>query len=142
MKDQKQLNAMLGGCITDVLFYISQLHYTHWLTLKNHHHVVVGELYTELEEELDVLVESYLGASLPSLRPEDALNSMKASKTPHYFRPIKSEADIISLIEEIVARIEKGLGLIESNPKYSFMRDSLMDMAAALHSAKYQITQQ
>ena len=146
MKEMKQkpksTTQMLGGCLTDMLFYINQLHYTHWLTLKNHHHVVVGELYEELEEELDELVESYLGACLPLMKPEEALNSALTSQEPHYFKVIKNEADILALIEEITARAQKGLSLVENDSKFSFMRDTIMDLIAALHSAKYKITQE
>lgn len=133
---------MLGGCITDMLFYVSQLHYTHWLTLKNHHHVVVGELYTELEEELDELAEQFLGACLPEMKPEEALNCAEACKEMRSYMVVKSEKEIIDLIEEITRRAQKGLRLVENDEKFSFMRDTIMDMVAILHSAKYQITQE
>ena len=133
---------MLGGCLTDMLFYVNQLHYTHWLTLKNHHHVIVGELYEELEEELDELVEGYLGACLPEMKPAEALNSTMGVKQPRHFKVVTNEKEILALIEEITARANKGLALIEKDPKFSFMRDGIMDIIAVLHSSKYQITQQ
>jgi DNA-binding ferritin-like protein len=142
MKKSMSVENMLGGCITDMLFYINQLHLTHWLTLKNHHHVVVGTLYSELEEELDSLAEQFLGASLPEMKPEEALHLSYGVKEPRYYKVIKSEADIIALVDEITRRAQKGLKLVEDNPKFSFMRDSIMDMIAVLHSAKYQITQE
>lgn len=142
MKAKPQTVQMLGGCITDMLFYVNQLHFTHWLTLKNHHHVIVGGLYSELDEELDELVEQYLGACLPEIKPEEALNSSKAVTKAHYFRAVKTEAEILALIEEITKRATKGLNLVENDPKFSFMRDTLMDMVAILHSAKYQISQE
>lgn len=132
----------LGSCITNMLFYVNQLHLTHWLTLKNHHHVIVGELYEELESELDELAEQFLGASLPDMKPEQALNLAKEIKTNRTYRIIKSENDILSLIEEITQRASKGLKLVENNEKYSFMRDTIMDIIAVLHSKKYQITQE
>lgn len=128
---------MLGNCITDMLFYVSQLHYVHWLTLKNHHHVVVGTLYTELEEELDGLAEQFMGACLPDMRPEQVLVNTKN----HTYSPIKSGPEILSLIDEITKRVDKGLKLAKASDKFAFLSDSLMDMAAILHSAKYQISQ-
>jgi DNA-binding ferritin-like protein len=142
MKKSMSIENMLGGCITDMLFYVNQLHLTHWLTLKNHHHVVVGELYEELESELDELAEQFLGACLPEMKPEEALNLSEGVKEARYYKVIKSEADILALVDEITRRAQKGLGLVEDNPKYSFMRDSIMDIIAVLHSAKYQITQE
>lgn len=142
MKKNMSIEQMLGGCITDMLFYVNQLHYTHWLTLKNHHHVVVGELYEALEEELDELAEQYLGACLPEMKPEEALNSEMGTEEPRYFSVVKSEAEILALIEEITRRANKGLGLVENEPKFAFMRDTIMDLIAELHSAKYKITQE
>ena len=142
MKKNMSIEQMLGNCITDMLFYVNQLHYTHWLTLKNHHHVVVGELYEALEEELDELAEQYLGACLPEMKPEEALNSEMSTEEPRYFSVVKSEAEILALIEEITRRANKGLGLVENEPKFAFMRDTIMDLIAELHSAKYKITQE
>lgn len=132
----------IGSCLTDMLFYVNQLHLTHWLTLKNHHHVVVGELYEELEEELDDLAEQYLGASLPELKPEDALNLMEGTKEKRTYTIIKSTEDILNIITEITDKATMALELVENDTKYSFMRDSIMDIIAVLHSSKYKITQE
>lgn len=139
---EKTIEQMLGGCITDMLFYVNQLHYTHWLTLKNHHHVIVGELYEELEEELDELAEQYLGACLPKMKPEEALNSMMGTEKPRHYQVVKTEKEIITLIEEITARAQKGLDLVEKDKKFKFLRDTIMDIIAVLHSSKYQILQE
>lgn len=132
----------LGDCITDMLFYVNQLHLCHWLTLKNHHHVVVGELYSEIESELDDLAEQFIGACLPDTHPQDALNLSEGVKEPRYYKVIKSEKEILALIKEITDYATKGLELIEKTPKFLFMRDGVMDIIAELHSAKYKITQQ
>lgn len=142
MKKSPQLEKMLGTFVTDMLFYVNQLHLTHWLTLKNHHHVIVGELYEELESELDELAEQFLGASLPDMKPEEALKLMQGVKTPRNYRIVKTEQEIIDLVEEITAYANEALQAVESNPRYSFMRDSIMDIIAVLHSSKYQITQE
>lgn len=138
----KSVEAQLGDCITDMLFYVNQLHLCHWLTLKNHHHVVVGELYSELESELDGLAEQFIGACLPELRPEEALNLSEGVTEARYYKVIKSEKEILAIIKEITDYATKGLAVIEKTPKFLFMRDGVMDMIAELHSAKYKITQQ
>jgi len=142
MDKSNSVEKTLGQSITDMLFYVNQLHLTHWLTLKNHHHVVVGELYEELESELDDLAEQFLGACLPGMKPEEALYLMEGVKMARKYRIIKSEDEILALIEEITAHAKKGLELVENNPKFSFLRDSMMDIIAVLHSSKYQITQE
>jgi DNA-binding ferritin-like protein len=142
MKNSMPVEKKLGMCITDMLFYVNQLHLTHWLTLKNHHHVIVGELYEELEEELDDLAEQYLGASLPDMKPEESLYLSQGVKTPRNYRVIKSEKEILDLIEEITVYANQALQMVENNSKFSFMRDSIMDIIAVLHSKKYQITQE
>lgn len=142
MEKSTSVEKTLGKSITDMLFYVNQLHLTHWLTLKNHHHVVVGELYEELESELDDLAEQYLGACLPDMKPEEALYLMEGVKMARKYRVVKTEEEILALIEEITDHAKKGLELVESNPKFSFMRDSMMDIIAVLHSSKYQITQE
>lgn len=141
-KKSMPIEQELGSCITNMLFYVNQLHLTHWLTLKNHHHVVVGDLYEELESELDELAEQFLGACLPSMKPEQALNLMEGTKMNRNYRIIKTEQEILSLIEEVTQRANKGLKLVENNEKFSFMRDTIMDIIAVLHSKKYQITQE
>ena len=141
MEKPGQIEEMLGTFVTDMLFYVNQLHLTHWLTLKNHHHVIVGELYEELESELDDLAEQFLGASLPQMKPEEALSLAKGVKTPRQYRIVKTEQEIIDLVEEITAYANEALQAVENNPNYSFMRDSIMDIIAVLHSSKYQITQ-
>ena len=142
MDKSNSVEKTLGQSITDMLFYVNQLHLTHWLTLKNHHHVVVGELYEELESELDDLAEQFLGACLAGMKPEEALYLMEGVKMARKYRIIKSEDEILALIEEITAHAKKGLELVENNPKFSFLRDSMMDIIAVLHSSKYQITQE
>lgn len=132
----------LGDCIVDMLFYVSQLHLAHWLTLKNHHHVVVGELYTELEEELDDLAEQFIGACLPKKKPEEALNLAEAIREPNFYKVIKSEKDILDIVEEITEYATKSLQTVEKEPKFLFMRDGIMDIIAVCHSAKYKISQQ
>lgn len=127
----------LGDCMVNVLFATSQLHYVHWLTEKNHHHVVIGECYTELSEELDELVEQYLGAM-----SEYKVSELLPAPKPMQYTSLMRESEILSYLDEIVARLEKGMGLVESNPKLKFMVDSLSDMLAIVHSAKYQIQQQ
>lgn len=141
MEKSSQIEQMLGTFVTDMLFYVNQLHLTHWLTLKNHHHVIVGELYEELESELDDLAEQFLGASLPQMKPEEALSLAKGVKTPRQYRIVKTEQEIIDLVEEITAYANEALQAVENNTNYSFMRDSIMDIIAVLHSSKYQITQ-
>ena len=141
MEKSSQIEQMLGTFVTDMLFYVNQLHLTHWLTLKNHHHVIVGELYEELESELDDLAEQFLGASLPQMKPEEALSLAKGIKTPRQYRIVKTEQEIIDLVEEITAYANEALQAVENNTNYSFMRDSIMDIIAVLHSSKYQITQ-
>jgi DNA-binding ferritin-like protein len=132
----------ISSIIVDMLFYVNQLHLAHWLTLKNHHHVVVGELYEELEEELDELAEQYLGASLPELKPEEALDMAIATKKQRTYKVIKSTEDILDFVEEVTQQANMLLSLVEEDKKYSFLRDSTMDIIAVLHSAKYQITQE
>lgn len=142
MEKSMKVEKMLGEVITNMLFYVNQLHLTHWLTLKNHHHVIVGELYEELEEELDELAEQYLGACLPEMKPEEALYLMQGVKIARKYRVIKTEEEILALIKEVTDYATKALELIENNPKFSFMRDTVMDIIAVLHSKKYQITQE
>mgnify|MGYP001070436545 CR=1 FL=1 len=142
MKNTPQKQKMLGTFVTDMLFYVNQLHLTHWLTLKNHHHVIVGELYEELESELDELAEQFLGASLPEMKPEEALYLAQGVKTPRNYRIVKTEQEIIGLVEEITAYANEALQAVENDPTYSFMRDSIMDIIAVLHSSKYQISQE
>jgi len=142
MEKSSQIEQMLGTFVTDMLFYVNQLHLTHWLTLKNHHHVIVGELYEELQSELDELAEQFLGASLPGMKPEAALYLQKGVKTPHRYRIVKTEEQIIALVEEITAYANEALVAVENDSTYSFMRDSIMDIIAVLHSSKYQITQE
>lgn len=137
-----QKEKLLAKCMTDLLFSVNQLHLTHWLTLKNHHHVIVGELYKELEEELDELAEQYLGACLPEIKPEEALNMDQVVTTPRYFKIIKTEAEILSIIQDTTMCATTALNVIEECKKFSFMRDTLMDIIAILHSKKYQITQE
>lgn len=137
-----QKEAVLAECMVNLLFSVNQLHLTHWLTLKNHHHVLVGELYEELEEELDELAEQYLGACLPEIKPEQALNIPNAVKTPRFFRAIKTEDEILAVIHEITVCATMALNVVEECKKFSFMRDTLMDIIAVLHSKKYQITQE
>ena len=132
----------LGDCIVDMLFYVSQLHLAHWLTLKNHHHVVVGELYSDLEDELDELAEQYIGACLPAMKPEESLNLAEAVREPNYYKIIKSEKDILSIVDEIAEHANKSLQVVEKNPKFAFMRDGFMDIIAVCYSAKYKITQE
>jgi DNA-binding ferritin-like protein len=132
----------MGHCIVDMLFYVSQLHLAHWLTLKNHHHVVVGELYEELEEELDELAEQFIGACLPRKKPEEALMLDKVVRNPNFYKVIKSEKDILSIVDEITEYANKALQSVEKEPKFAFMRDSLMDIIAVCHSTKYKITQE
>ena len=142
MEKGMSVEQMLGDCITDMLFYVNQLHLCHWLTLKNHHHVVVGELYSEIESELDELAEQFIGACLPDMKPEESLNLSEGVREPHYYKVLKSESDILGIIKEITDYAEKGLAVVEKNPKFLFMRDGIMDIIAELHSAKYKITQQ
>lgn len=132
----------LGHCIVDMLFYVSQLHLAHWLTLKNHHHVVVGDLYSELEEELDSLAEQYIGACLPEKKPEEALMLDKVIRQPNYYKVIKTEKDILSIVNEIAEYANNALQSVEKDPKFAFMRDGIMDIIAVCHSAKYQISQE
>lgn len=141
MKKEMSVEAKIGDCITDMLFYVNQLHLCHWLTLKNHHHVVVGELYSEVESELDSLAEQFIGACLPELKPEEALNLEEGVREARYYKVIKTEKDILSIIKEMTDYATKSLEVVENNPKFSFMRDGIMDIIAELHSAKYKITQ-
>lgn len=141
MNKKMSPEAQIGDCITDMLFYVNQLHMCHWLTLKNHHHVVVGELYSAIEDELDTLAEQFIGACLPGLKPEQALNLSEGVREPRYYKVIKSEKDILNIIEEITAYAHKGLRVIETNEKYKSMMDSIMDIIAELHRAKYKISQ-
>lgn len=141
MKKSMSLEASVGSCITNMLFYTSQLHLCHWLTLKNHHHVVVGELYANIESELDELAEQFIGACLPNLKPEQALNMDEGVKEPRYYKVIKSEKEILDIIEEMTQYANKSLKMVENDEKFSFMRDGIMDIIAELHSAKYKISQ-
>lgn len=141
MKHDMNKEKHLGMCMTDMLFYVSQLHLAHWLTLKNHHHVVVGELYSELEEELDDLAEQFIGASLPA-KPEDSLNLSEGVREARYYKVIKTEKDIIEIVDEIAEYANKALQMVEKDPKFGFMRDGIMDIIAVCHSAKYQISQE
>lgn len=135
---QQSIIKELGDCMVNVLFATSQLHYIHWHTEKNHHHVVIGETYNELKDELDELVEQYLGAmsdyKVSELLPEPS--------KPMKYRLIKRESEIVSYLDEIVMRLEKGMKVAESQPKLKFMVDTLSDMLAIVHSAKYQIQQE
>lgn len=132
----------ISKSILNMLFYTSQIHLTHWLTIKNHHHVITGDLYKELQDELDSLAEQYLGASLPTMKPEDALNLMDQINLPKKYKVVKTEEDILQLLSEITAYAKNLLSIVEKDKEFSFMQDSVMDIIAVLHSAKYQISQQ
>lgn len=131
-----EMKKELGDCMMNVLFAVSQLHYIHWLTEKNHHHAIVGECYSELESELDELVEQYLGAV--GGNPSDLLPPPMAMQ----YTAVTKEKEIIAYLDTIVMRLEKGLGIVENDPKLKFMQDTLSDMLAIVHSTKYQIKQQ
>lgn len=135
---KQELMKELGDCMMNVLFATNQLHYIHWLTKKNHHHVVIGETYDELSEELDSLVEQYLGAMSSYKVPE----LLPVPSKPFQYAQITKEQDILSYLDNISARLQKGLSIVEKEPKLKFMVDSLSDMLAIVYGAKYQIQQE
>jgi DNA-binding ferritin-like protein len=132
---------MLSGCLTDMLFYVSQLHYAHWITKKNHHHVIIGETYEELAEELDELVESFIAASRP-LSPVEAMMCDVHCKRPHKYAMLTDQKSILAFLEEILMRLRKGKRIVKDNEKYSFMTDTIMDMEQIVLGAIYQIEQE
>lgn len=132
----------IAGCLTNLLFATSQLHYTHWLTVKNHHHEIVGTLYENLKGEIDELAEQFMGANIPKMTPAKSLMADQMTKMKYQYRPINREKEIISYIDELVMKVEKGMGIAEKYKELKFMVDTLSDIAAELHSAKYQISQE
>ena len=141
-KMDMQTFKVIGPCITRLLFDVAQMHYTHFLTRKNHHHVVIGETYEEFEEDLDELTEQFLGTFVGDYKVVDLLKSDMMSKEAFYFRPIKEEKEILAYLDEVSARVEKGLSFVITKPELRFMQDTLSDLVAILKTAKYQIAQE
>lgn len=132
----------IAGCLTNLLFAINQLHYTHWLTVKNHHHEIIGTLYENLQDEVDELAEQFMGANTPAMLPEKSLMADMMTKQKFNYQKINREKEIIEYLDYLVAKVEKGISIVEKYPKLKFMFDTLSDIGAELHSAKYQIQQQ
>ena len=132
--------AMLGECILDMINYCGQLKVVHFLSLKNHNHVIVDEHRIELAEELDEFVEALLGNFTRKLTPAQILFSIKPK--PFTFRKISTPAEILDLLDEIEARLKKALSVIQKDDDLSFLADTAMDMVSIITSAKYLINQE
>lgn len=130
---------MLGGCITDMLSYCSQLKMIHFLSIKNHHHVVIDEGRIEIGDELDELVEGLLGKYAGKLTPEQIL--LSGPTKSYSFRPIKSQKDILAYLTMMEQRAQKGLDLVKSDSELSFLSDPIMDILSIIMGMKYQINQ-
>jgi hypothetical protein len=130
---------MLGGCVTDMLFYCSQLKMVHFLSQKNHHHTVIDEGRLELGDELDELVESLLGKYAGKLKPEQIIVTGK-EKT-FFYQPIKSQKDIMKYLNMMEQRAQKGLDVVKAEPELEFLADPIMDIIGIIAGMKYQIVQ-
>lgn len=130
---------MLGGCVTDMLFYCSQLKMIHFLSQKNHHHTVIDEGRMELADELDELVESLLGKYAGKLKPEQIIVT-GPDKTFSY-KPLKSQKDIMKFLTIMEQRAQKGLDVVKSDPELEFLADPIMDIIGIIAGMKYQIVQ-
>lgn len=130
---------MLGGCITDMLFYCSQLKMIHFLSIKNHHHVIVDEGRVEISDELDELVEGLLGKYAGQHKPEEILVTGKSKQ--FYYQPIKSKTQILSYLTMMEKRAQKGLDVVNKNSDLQFLADPIMEILVIITGMKYQINQ-
>ena len=131
---------MLGGCITDMLFYCSQLKMIHFLSVKNHHHSIIDEGRMEIGDELDELVEGLLGKYAGKIRPEEIIVTGKTKQFS--YQPIKSEKEIMDYLSMMEARAQKGLDIVNKDKELQFLSDPIMDILAIITGMKYQINQQ
>lgn len=139
---KKELTKELAMCMTNMLFGVSQIHYSHWLATKNHHHDILGELYTELQEELDELVEQYLGFFSQEMKVSELLDVATITKQPYMYKNLSTEKELLTFLDELTMRAQKGFDSVDKMPELKFMQDTLSNILAIIQSAKYQIKQQ
>lgn len=129
----------IGACVTDMLFYCSQLKMIHFLSIKNHHHVVIDAGRMEIEAELDELVEGLLGKYAGKVKPEDII--VTGPEKSFTYQPLKSQKQIMSYLDMMEKRALKGLDVVKSDSELSFLSDPIMDIIGIIAGTKYQINQ-
>lgn len=139
-KEDQAVLSKLGPCASNLTFELAQLYRLHHLAKKNHHHVVLGELYDDLGEDVDELNEQLLGAYAGIYTPDQILNSKKLKPVT----PLNdgSEKAILAFLDSLTARAQMGLECVQMSSKLMFMQDTLSDILAAIYGAKYQIIQE
>lgn len=140
--DKQTINnaKMLGSCVLDMIHYCGQLKVIHFLALKNHNHAEIDNGRIELADELDEFVEALLGKFTGKLKPEEILLANKPKSQT--FKLVKTPKQILSYLEMMEQRVQKGLSIVDSDPELKFLLDSLMDMAAIINSMRYLINQE
>lgn len=129
----------ISECILDMIHYCGQMKVIHFHAERNSDHAIIDEGRTEIANELDELVETFLGILVPMVGPVDAIKV--DPKKPYYFKVIKSDKDILDFLMMIEKRLQMMLPKIQKDPKFAAMADSLMDISAEVSSMKYLINQ-